>query len=110
MRFSLSNMLKLAVLAGVLAIGGLLAASPAQAAKYSNWQDAAKHFEQCATWLTSDPAKHAQFCDPGHVVFANATGGDGNVTPQSTTKPPCHPCPPPPCHPCPPHCHSSSSE
>lgn len=79
MRFTMSNTFKLATFAGVLAIGGFLAASPAQAAKYSNWQDAAKHFEDCANWLVSDPAKHAKFCDPGHTIFVNATGGDGSV-------------------------------
>lgn len=78
MRITMSNSLKLAAAAGVLAVGGLLAASPAQAAKYSNWQDAAKHFELCAEWLISNPAKHAKYCDPGHVVFVSS-GGFGAV-------------------------------
>lgn len=81
MRFTMSNTLKLAAVTGVLAIGGLLAASPAQAAKYSNWQDAGKHFEECANWLLTNSAKHAKYCDPGHAVFVSA-GGDGSAPPK----------------------------
>ncbi len=78
MRFTMSNTYKLAAMAGVLAIGGLLAASPAQAGKYSSPQAAFQHYEDCLNWLISDPAKHAKFCDPGTTVFVSGAGGSGN--------------------------------
>jgi hypothetical protein len=75
MRNSLSNYLKLAVIAGTFAAGSLTVASPAQAGIYSNFADAVQHYIECANWLVSDPAKHAQFCSPGHDVFVSGSTG-----------------------------------
>ena len=76
MRFTTSNMLKVAAVAGLLAVGGLSAASPAHAdaGKYSTFAAALQHYLDCANWLLTDPAKHAQFCDPGHTVFVSSGG------------------------------------
>lgn len=41
----------------------------------------AAHFAECLGWLISDPAKHAQFCSPGHTVFVSSSTG--------FAKPPC---------------------
>jgi len=90
MRNSLSNYLKLAVVAGSFAAGSLTVASPVQAGIYSNPADALKHFEECANWLVSDPAKHAQFCDPGHDVFVSGSTGYTSTPPYE-----CSDCPDP---------------
>lgn len=115
MRESISNFLKLAAAAVILAIGIVAISSPAQAGKYSSYQAAMQHYADCARWLVSDPAKHAEFCNPGHVVVVHgSTGSRGEKTIpcpppppcHPPCPPPCHPCPPPPCHPCPPPpCH-----
>jgi len=80
MRTTVFNYLKLALVAGAFAASSLAVASPAQAGKYSNPTDAMKHYVECANWLVSDPAKHAQFCDPGHDVFVSGSTGFATCT------------------------------
>jgi len=79
---NVSTVLKSALVAGAFAASMLAASTPAQAGKYSNVSDAMKHYVECANWLVSDPAKHAQFCDPGHDVFLSSSTG-------YSTTPPC---------------------
>jgi hypothetical protein len=78
MRNTVFNYLKLVIVAGAFAAGSLTVASPAQAGQYSDPAAAMKHFAECANWLASDPAKHAQFCDPGHDVFVSGSTGFGS--------------------------------
>lgn len=66
--------------ASILTLTGLMAATPVQAATAGS-TDTLQHFIECAGWLLSDPGKHAQFCDPGTIVFAHGSGGSG--TPDS---------------------------
>lgn len=110
---SVSTFLKLAAAAVIMAIGIIAIASPAQAGKYSSPTAALQHYTECANWLFSDPAKHAEFCSPGHVVFAHSSGGSGKPNAKPCEPPPCYhppcdpcrpPCPPPCWHPCPPPC------
>jgi hypothetical protein len=77
MSSNVSKYLKLALVAGAFVVGGLAAAAPAQAGKYSNPADAAQHFADCAKWMVSDQAKHAKFCSPGHTVFVSGSTGFG---------------------------------
>lgn len=89
MRISVSTTLKLAAAAGVLAIGSLAFAAPAQAAKYSNPTAAAQHYADCARWLFSDPAQHAANCNPGHTFFVSSSTGYGNPAVSSPCPDPC---------------------
>jgi hypothetical protein len=77
MRNTSLKYLKLAIVAGLFAATAV--ASPVQAGKYSNFADAMKHFIECANWLVSDPAKHAEFCDPGHDVIVSSSTGYATV-------------------------------
>ncbi len=80
----MSKTLQLAAAAGILAMSGLLAASPTQAATTDHTVSAAlQHYIDCANWLVSDPAKHAEECGPGHTVFVSGSTGTGA---------PCDPC------------------
>jgi hypothetical protein len=77
MRKTASLTFKLAGAASILTLSGLMAASPARAATSTSAPDAFQHFIECAGWLISDSAKHAQYCDPGHEVFVSgSTGSD----------------------------------
>jgi hypothetical protein len=76
---NLSNVFKSALVASAFAASMLAVSTPAEAGKYSNFTDALKHYTECATWLVSDPAKHAQFCDPGHDVFVSGSTGSTSV-------------------------------
>ena len=69
------KVLKTALVASAFAASMLAIASPAYAGKYSNPAAAMKHYIECANWLVSNPAKHAQFCDPGHDVFVSGSTG-----------------------------------
>ncbi len=63
----------LALLAVLVPLLGL----PTMAAALDNkGVDLITHFAQCAQWMLTDPAKHAQFCSPGTSVFVSS-GGSG---------------------------------
>ncbi|MEP7240647.1 MAG: hypothetical protein ABI697_07160 [Devosia sp.] len=81
----LSKFPKVAVTAAALtmALGMAFAATPTQAA--ADVQARLSHFEQCLIWLGSDPAKHAEFCSPGHDVFVSGSTGTYSCDP-------CDPC------------------
>jgi len=73
MRFTNSTTAKLAGAASILTMTTLMAASPAHAA--TSTTESLQHFIDCAGWLFSDPAKHAQECSPGHDVFVSGSTG-----------------------------------
>lgn len=52
----------------------MVAVTPAQALDASVGSQLS-HFEQCLVWMVTDPAKHAQFCSPGHDVFVSSSTG-----------------------------------
>jgi len=74
MRHTALTTFRLAGAASALTLSGLMAASPVHAATAST-TDALQHFVECAGWLINDPAKHAQYCDPGHDVFVSGSTG-----------------------------------
>jgi len=75
MRHTALTTFRLAGAASILTLTGLMAASPVQAATTTSATDALQHFIECAGWLISDPAKHAQYCSPGHDVFVSGSTG-----------------------------------
>ena len=82
MRHSASRASRFTGAASILTLAGLLAGSSAQAATPSVTSQF-QHFIDCAGWLFSDPAKHAQDCAPGHTVFVSSSTGSGAVPPPS---------------------------
>jgi hypothetical protein len=66
------SVLKTALVAGVFAGSMLALSSPTQAATTA---ETMQHFIECANWMITDPAKHAQFCSPGHDVFVSGSTG-----------------------------------
>jgi len=67
-----SGVLKTALVTSAFASSMLLVPAPAQA---TTTAEAVQHFIECANWLVSDPAKHAQYCSPGHDVFVSGSTG-----------------------------------
>jgi len=67
-----SGVMKTALVMSAFAGTMFLAPAPAQAATTA---EAVQHFIECANWLLTDPAKHAQFCSPGHDVFVSGSTG-----------------------------------
>jgi len=67
-----SGLLKTVVVASAFAGSMIIAPAPAQAATPA---EAIQHFIECANWLVSDPAKHAQYCSPGLDVFVSGSTG-----------------------------------
>lgn len=76
MRHTGSKTFRLAGAASILTMTSLMAASPIQAASSPSIIDSIQHFVDCAGWLITDPARHAQECSPGHVV--TVSGGHGS--------------------------------
>jgi len=81
-----------------LIIASLLSVGPAQAAKHNTIELQLKHYEQCLTWMYTDPAKHAKFCGPGHEFFFNpninsAPYADSPKFPPAVTPPAPKTCP-----------------
>ena len=95
-----SKYASITALAGAVALAAMMAASPAQAA-HKTIESQFQHIEECLKWLTSDPAKHAKNCGPGHTIFFGSINGNGHYTPPVVEEEPCEdPCWHPCWHPC----------
>ena len=75
MRHTSSTNRRLAGAASILTLTSLMAASPIHAASAPSITESLQHFIDCAGWLVSDSAKHAQNCDPGHDFFVSGSSG-----------------------------------